>query len=519
MERKAIHTLLLFVLVAGAVTITNAYAQSNTDRLTEVVENTENTNNMLNAFTEVWNGIADTLDNIVSLVESVSTNVSSISNNMATSDDVATLDGDIMELETTVSGIQDAVEASDAARETDSVFYEDTITDTITRTKTMLSQLESMQSADGDANIVGINTRINTLLNDQQNVADRLSKIEANLGIIQETVDAPSDTTLAALDESSTKIEVKYLDFAKTGNDAAMNREYKISYNFSCDSDVFLSDVTTYNAFNPNAEDTSAAMTTIKIGTDLAYDDQFVAREISEGQTIQQLNRTLSLNNEKLLKDSQLLVEFTTTHPSGDVDTSADDPVTVYTLSSTIVSNATLNALPELQHHFKNITANDRKAVTEATVLRATIDWFSDNENTKCKYTDVREAAGLPDSDVVIVFLDVKDGEEGLIRALDPETVDCNLETVMINTVTAEFFGDVQFPQHSSLTLKKVGSTSPEVVFEFAANGTITSDVGKLPFTITGSDLMVEGKISTGDSLAVNIAYNTIADNECSVQE
>ena len=121
MERKAIHALLLsLAVITGAMTITtDAYAQTNTDRLITVVENTNNASSMLDAILAAINdGVEDILAAIGSLTTSVNDGLAAIHNDLATVDsdlqtiheDLEDVHGDLMNVDSDLVTIHEDLE-------------------------------------------------------------------------------------------------------------------------------------------------------------------------------------------------------------------------------------------------------------------------------------------------------------------------------------------------------------------------------------------------------------------------
>ena len=100
MERKAIHALLLsLAVITGAMTITtDAYAQTNTDRLITVVENTNNASSMLDA---ILDAINDGVESILAAIGSLTTSVN---------DGLAAIDADLDAVDTDLQAIHGDLE-------------------------------------------------------------------------------------------------------------------------------------------------------------------------------------------------------------------------------------------------------------------------------------------------------------------------------------------------------------------------------------------------------------------------
>ena len=101
MKVKTFHALLLSaVMIAGAVTINDAFAQTNTERLATVVDTTSDTNSKVAQLTEIWNNfgsqftpITDALNMVAAEITTISGEISDLSDDvMATSAKVDTLE-------------------------------------------------------------------------------------------------------------------------------------------------------------------------------------------------------------------------------------------------------------------------------------------------------------------------------------------------------------------------------------------------------------------------------------------
>lgn len=260
MEFKTTYALLLsLVVITGAVT-TDAFAQSNTERLADIDDNTDAIKSMVESLEAAVDSLADSVASILDMLTSMDGKL----DNVGTS--VTSVSSAVTDLSTKTSGIETSVSGMSTTL-TDVQGKVDSINSAITsfsdvQTSIMLltakvDNLGTSLTDNGVASNVAANTEaINTLsaqviANDASirdalnNIQSSLSTIEASLGVVSEKVDRPVTTTTTAdgtYIETDTDKKVTTYDFARLGKevkDGAFTY-YDLNLSFTCTEDVRL---------------------------------------------------------------------------------------------------------------------------------------------------------------------------------------------------------------------------------------------------------------------------------------
>ena len=207
MKAKLIPALLLsFVMVSGAVTINDAYAQTNTERLATVDETTMDTNNMIaalnTAITNTTTSIMDMLSEMMSSMDALSASVAGVS---TTVDDVSTT---VESIDSKVDGLANNMASSSGA-----------VTDVVNAVSALSSDVADINEhvheyAENSADITNavndINTEVSNIAASLDASTSGLSGLPASVASIQDTVsdiasnnqDAEITLRLNALEES-----------------------------------------------------------------------------------------------------------------------------------------------------------------------------------------------------------------------------------------------------------------------------------------------------------------------------
>lgn len=252
-------------VIAGAMTITtDAYAQTNTERLATVDARTAETHDLVTGLVESLGFLTGTVTDLHGMVTSVFESVTQVKDAVdSTSMKVDALDskismvaGDIdansaqlAELASSVSSdisdVSDAVAANGAA-----------IRDLNSNVQTSIDNAVGDLSAKVDTNAAAITEIQNAL----SGINTQLEEISTNLGVVQENVDVPvvSAFPLALTEETIDERNAVYLaDFFKNTSKQDEDDKYSYSFGFSCEQDVVVQKVTIENTkggINTNGE-------------------------------------------------------------------------------------------------------------------------------------------------------------------------------------------------------------------------------------------------------------------------
>lgn len=274
MELKTTHALLLsIVVITGAVT-TDAFAQSNTERLAEIDEKS--------------NAVQGIVDSLQRMVESLSENVESILTKMAS------IAGKLDNVGTGVAGMRDGIidlsaktnsletstkdmyaNVADVQEKVGSLSSAITSFDDIqTNVMLLTAKMDNLETILTDGDIINhVTTNMNDIdaLSEQVVATDarmmatlneiqaRLMDITANLSVVSDKVDRPivgPGSSADAFTENSEDKRVSTYDFARLGKkiDERGYTYYDLDLRFVCNEDVRLKTATVIQALTEGSQ-------------------------------------------------------------------------------------------------------------------------------------------------------------------------------------------------------------------------------------------------------------------------
>ncbi len=607
MKAKLIPALLLsFVMVSGAVTINDAYAQTNTERLATVDETTMDNNDLLMAISSaidtMTNSVMEMLMSISDAISGVDDNVSAVNDNVsAVNDNVNDLTGHVSNVTASVDGL--GADVSAVANDVSAVdskldglmtalatFGSQVVStsdienlheeiegqaDTLSDISESLVSPSDISDAVSDANAENAAT-LDRIVRGITNNAAKLNQLETMLNNIQMDADmdreAAEEAVMAAVPDPITMLysgEITHTVYQRNFGDAASGKippkddkglsTYKAAFELVCDEDVFLNTVTTniesnnidhvfpyHDEGDPDRVDGTEA--TLYVGGIPIYKSNIA--EIKADQV--SLNRKdHSLGRMALAAGDAL--DITTTHTAKhDFVTALNGYVSTpfgedFTYIAPRYNNNDGPGDTEIHTHrlpdFKSYgmrnsdlpeRPNDLPYVSPAassyasyTVSKAgvgniesftmTISWLSANE-ASCEIMQAGSFADLTNSATKILNpMRDTDGDGGLIERFT-DTLNCNNVPTIINDIRTEVPGGVTLPQYSTLELFTGDGDDKKVyaIFGFASNGTLTPNIGELPFTFGGEGpLQINAGLAQKTNLLVVIDYTTIEGNSC----
>ena len=196
MDTKRIHALLLLgIVAAGAMTIGNAYAQTNTERLMQVVSDTSSIMDTLDSIQATMaaalSSMADQIASIAAMVSGVDEKVDDIGSDVShVVDDVEHLVEDVEMLDSKISEMMAANEAS-AAAQAEQVAQSAMI---LPRMQATLDSIASSTEQLASAEAVAQNTAaISEITQSIGEINAKLDAISTNLNVVQEVVEMPPD--------------------------------------------------------------------------------------------------------------------------------------------------------------------------------------------------------------------------------------------------------------------------------------------------------------------------------------
>ena len=294
MERKAFHALLLSgIVAAGAVTIGDVYAQTNTDRLIAVVDNTDGLPGMLDALmTAISDGVASILAAITGLETHVDDGLQAIDNDlMAIDADLQSIHGDLTNVDADLQAVHGDLSAIDADLvnihedltnvDADLVTIHDDLTTVHDDLTTMDGDIESLtqsvnemgQAASAITGLVNANTATQEGVNANSaainELKDLVMGVSEAVGAVQETVEAEPEegtvTTGTELFSDDNKFSVLVSAF---GQNKPSDSSYTTTLTFSCEEHVFLNTAKVADATVPFTGTTDPTQSSIVITAD-----------------------------------------------------------------------------------------------------------------------------------------------------------------------------------------------------------------------------------------------------------
>ena len=560
METKTIHALLLsFVMVAGAVTINDAFAQSNTDRLIHVVETTDNNNNMLMAIQAALDSISAQIMGLVDAVSGVASSVSGVS------DQVSAVQSSVDSVDMGVSGVSNSVSA--IGMEVSSIQSSvDHVDEHVGEVKMAVdglgASLTSIQESVGSANMAidentsllkektdnydmvlqelqttvghisdGINNnqneqlalRINSL---EESVNNRLAQIETTMSAVSDELNIVTDVvdrtqaTLPTVEENTISDTLSLLDYASGYVSAPDDNLYKLNYELSCTSSVFVNSVKVSVPKSLSITD---------------YTNEGDARVKSDADLNNPFTTALGGDDDVSAVDSTIYIDGT---PIVDTKFDVSPGVTSYYHRDGMFdlkelrAGDTLNIVTVMDASF--ISNQGTGAGFNHTIITGSNDTETKGNNAKlydimvdvisvgdpgCSFSlpDRVSPDYAPETTTIVNAL----GEgTGILKSYDV-TVSCNDQPAQIRDVTkikVEFATDPgdSFVELTTLTLSaggksipvKISGSSDNVMLQ-AAERTLKWDSG---------DLQLTGSIPLTQGLLIQIPYHTTAGNSCEQQ-
>ena len=576
METKTIHALLLsFVMVAGAVTINDAFAQSNTDRLIHVVETTDNSNNMLMAIQAALDSISAQVMSLVDAVAGVAASVSGVSDQVSAvqsgvdsvgmgvsgvSDSVSAIGMDVSSIRssvshvdehvsevksavdaisTEISGMQASLGATGAAITgplgmiqssvdnnsmqassiQESVDMANEKLDSIMTVTDALEQISASISSNSDkissleSTISDINTRL-----------DSLSSQVGDVGTAVETTVGPAPVNLYKKNTMETITLSHYGDAAQ--GKLPTNSKYQASYALSCDTDVFIDTVMYAPAtYGPSKYVMYPAIANINTGYDSSivvngmtlYDTNY---EVGGSIKTTPYNRDANFNLMELHAGDMLSFtsEFTSEyHDNTDGDSTYLDTYVKAKYGDTITIDS---ASPV--HLGEDDYPKTKAALGQVGYYTITVNWYSASNDTTCSFMRTSgDSTALSMSASKNLILQTVKADENSISKRFQSTFDCNKLTTRVVDINTEIAG-LPLYQYSTLQLLTGDAGSSNEVtratFEFHNNGTVSLKTGELPFEFDGV-LRINGTLAGQNAALATISYVTNEGNTCTIDE
>ena len=565
MKDKTFHALLLsIVMVTGAMTINDAFAQTNTERLITVVDTTADTNTMVSNLVNLWSNFDSNFTPILSVINDLSDELSTVS------DKVSEVSSDVMAVDSKINNLEskfDQFVATDAENTREAQTNYDNLADMLPDIQSTVDTIVDDADTSFDTisdKLDALQAQIGTFTSSITTLQEDVSEIQSELGLVQESVSSrigPAPTNLDS-GEVTGKVLLSWYTQGLTkiptggegvGDDAS--GYYTANFRFVCESDVFIQTITTTLGAGSDVEfsyyndagntETHNIQNPIYHGGDLTNNLADVNRAslTANSQTLFDsnynvgtatnivFNRAIAYPNVLELKagnavefrssvyDPNTGAEYNTASPNwGPLELIVSANSTSKTTGA--FANGT-NPLPiggitatTSDTNNNNVTKNQ---LANVEAYEVTVKYFSADTDAKCMITPSKTTALSETNQVAFVSID-KDDTEGSGLVLDyTETLDCDLNTARITGVTGYLSGADGLNNFVTMELKVGDDTKAE--FTFADNISVIEDESSLPFEFSGSNLSISGDLVENSSILLQINYDSAETDGCTDQD
>ncbi len=577
MKDKTFHALLLsIVMVTGAMTINDAFAQTNTERLITVVDTTADTNTMVSNLVNLWSNFDSNFTPILSVINDLSDELSTVS------DKVSEVSSDVMAVDSKINNLEskfDQFVATDAENTREAQTNYDNLADMLPDIQSTVDTIVDDADTSFDTisdKLDALQAQIGTFTSSITTLQEDVSEIQSELGLVQESVSSrigPAPTNLDS-GEVTGKVLLSWytqgLTKIPTGGDDVTTGDsgyYTADFRFVCESDVFIQEVTTnlgdrttatlsyinddgdaatQNIENPiyDSGDTDrigaggtptendvsltangqtlfdsyfniggATPTTTTYDRAITYDN---VMELKAGNTVEFKSSVYDPNTDAI-HDSEEATP-TTTNDWGPLELIVNATKNSQTAVYVDATNPALAEISNISPAADDDNTNSQRNATKAQLAsveayEVTVEYFSADADPKCKITPSRTTALSETDQVAFVSINDIDGSTSLVQDYT-ETLDCDLNTVRITDVVGYLSGADGLNNFVTMELKVGKDTKAE--FTFADNISVLEDESSLPFEFSGSDLTITGDLVDNSSILVQISYDSALTDGCS---
>ena len=534
MKVKTFHALLLSaVMIAGAVTINDAFAQTNTERLATVVDTTSDTNSKVAQLTEIWNNFGSQFTPITDALNMVAAEITTISG------EISDLSDDVMATSAKVDTLEDKLDDYAATRASDSAELKaqiESLSDALPDIQNKISTLAGDASVGDLADKVdSITTQLNEFSSTLATIQTEVESIQGELGLVKETAQTVVGMAPGDLNNYELEQEVKLAWYAHRLTEPDDDHKYTAEYHFTCGSDVFIETVSSdvgkagtdnitfkYNGTGAGSQTSTVSNpvfdlritdaaeqpdTNLFVGGNVLFDSMF---DGTTDPTRYDQDHDFELME---LKAGELLTfESMTQARSASDATSNSGALYIYADTTLNNANATGATATALSGFGTNLNAT-KAQLGAATVYSVTVNYHSEAEDPKCKITPA-DVAPLDNVDQILFISPTIEGS-GVLTTYEAE-MNCDLNAVRITDVTADLTGANNFNNYVNMKLTVGDDTKAE--FTFANNTSILNEKYSYPIEFEATNLKVEGDALVGSGLVIQFTYDTVTGGECTSQ-
>lgn len=502
MKATTIHALLLSLVVMAGVAATDAYAQTNTERLQDIHEDVPVIKGIVEAIQSALATFGEQIDGLVASMTSVETSVTDMNSKISGFE--TTIDTRLTGMETTLSEISSSL-AAGSGDGGDS-----------TLTTAALNDL-----------INGI-SRINARLGEIEN---RMLNLEVELIGVATQVSTPTPTTTTPargnLAESTVQKDVTAYNYQKSGqkkSDRNSFNYYDLDLTFSCNNDVFIDNVRMIQRISPadNVDEYLNRAAVYTDGSEIAPDGptnesinyvQVEGRDLYHNWFLVSGSDHIEYNpasqdfDNMALRSNQAL-SFETRVYDGNFTTAGEyDP------------GGAAGTLRLIEHAPKP-TPRDNAIAEPKELYTLEVTYRTYYLNTSCSLNFGKAgSSGLNvDTASTLIFGTTIQETSSILKDFD-DTIDCGGNPVEITGVTTsivdEWNDSISSFAKMYLTVEDgVDDDNPDATFTFDSQGRAELSEGDYP-VFGNSDLKVHGTLPAAEGLLISLEYLSVSANVC----
>ena len=535
MKVKTFHALLLSaVMIAGAVTINDAFAQTNTERLATVVDTTSDTNSKVAQLTEIWNNFGSQFTPITDALNMVAAEITTISG------EISDLSDDVMATSAKVDTLEDKLDNYATTRASDSAELKaqiESLSEALPDIQNKISTLAGDASVGDLADKVdSITTQLNEFSSTLATIQTEVESIQGELGLVKETAQTVVGSAPDQLNNYDLEEEVKLAWYAYKLDAAPTDNTYETEYHFTCESDVFISEVSSdigkagtntitlkYNGTGAGSQTSSSVLNpvytitgdtieradaTLFVGGNELFDSMFLGTTAEP--TIYNDEHDFELME---LKAGELLT-FESTTEARSASNATANIVALYQYANTEKNTANATGVTTSDPFLTGVSGDNLNATKaqlgDATVYSVTVNYHSEATDPKCKITPA-DVAPLDNVDQIL-FISPDISGTGVLTQYEAQ-MDCDLNAVRITDVTADLTGADGFNNYVNMKLTVGDDTKAE--FTFADNTSVLTEKYSYPIEFEATNLKIEGDALVGSGLVIQFIYDTVTGGEC----
>ena len=502
---------------------TDAHAQTNTERLATVEDNT---NSIIAALSGISDAIANGFAAVMEALGAIQTDVDTIHDEVETlHSEVDSIVDDVAATQTGLEDIGNAVAGLDDKIDTMSMAVSGAVA-TLGQPDPEVAQI--LQGVAANRENIGALSNALTNINERLDmISNAVGTVNTTTSNIQEAVATSDDGTTTALSELHS-VEVEYgVPVSAFGNNKATDAVYKADLKLECESPVFIDTVTTDigtattatdgsegGVFSPNAETPNTAKASVIANGMTVYNTQF--KTGSGAADVGLYSAGASFNLAELAAGSSLTIKLSTDRTTALVagptsaETSANKSFTIMTYLNADARDRITNTADAAGG-----TNTTKATAGKVEVFTLTTNLYSSAEDPKCTVTPpAGPSVDYAQTDQTVSFaINAPETETRSIKTITDRIFSCSGATA-ITKVSLEGGLIADFQTFVDLTLS--AATEKSLSFKKVADTAVLEAVFDEPFEITSGDVTLSGKIP-GSAALVSVTYDTVADAKCSV--